>query len=298
MARRVIVFLNRKSGSASGTESSIQAGFQTLGVDCSITPIRRGMDVRRLAREAAAHAETTVVSAGGDGTVNAIAAGVAGTNGLMGVLPLGTLNHFAKDLGLPLALKQAIATIVGQHRSQVDTAEVNGHLFVNNSSVGIYAEMVRSRRWLQRSGTGKWISLLLASARAVLRFHQIDVRLTVDGSRITRRTPILFVGNNEYCIDGLRIGSRERLNSGALFVYLTPGLTRWGMLRIAVAALFGWLREFDCFEQFCVTELTVDLRRRVCRVSLDGELRHINGPLHYSIRPASLSVCTPAPEGR
>jgi diacylglycerol kinase family enzyme len=265
-------------------------------VGLELVHIEPGMDVTGLARHAARQADTIVISGGGDGTVNAVAAGVARTGGTMGVLPLGTLNHFAKDLQIPLDLDQAIALFTQTHRREVDLGEVNGQIFVNNSSIGIYTEVVTTRNWLQKKGWGKWLALMVSSARALVRFRRFTVQLTVDGQKISRRTPILFVGNNEYCMEGTRIGQRERLDGGALFVYLTPGLSRFGMLRIALASLMGRVREVPNFERFCVSELTVTLRRRNVRVSLDGEVRHMRGPFVYRILPSALTVCAPGPE--
>lgn len=293
MQSRVEVFLNQKSGSADGIGSQIVAGFRTLGVPCELVCIEPNMNITELARKAGGQQDIVVVSAGGDGTANSVAAGVVGTAATLGILPVGTLNHFAKDLGIPLELDQAIVVIGHQHRSTVDTGEVNGQLFVNNSSVGIYPEIVTERERLKSSGMGKWLSLVLASFRAFLNFHQITIKLTVDGEQITRRTPLLFVGNNEYKLEGTRIGTRDRLDCGSLFVYLVPGLTRLGVLRIAFAAIFGKVKEVPNYEQFRVSECTVDLNQRMSRVSLDGEVRRIKGLLHYRIRPASLNVCTP-----
>lgn len=295
MSSKVEVLLNRRSGSANAIASRIVADFRNVGLECELRPIERHVDLPKLARDAASRADTVVVSAGGDGTVNAVAAGVAGTGFSMGVLPAGTLNHFARDLGIPLDLDRAIRVIAERHESAVDTGEVNGHLFVNNSSVGIYPAMVSERELLEKSGLSKWLSLVLASARAFVRFHCIVVQLTVNGESITRRTPILFVGNNEYRMEGKQIGTRERLDGGTLFVYVAPDLTRAGMFRIALAALYGKVKDVSNYEQFSVTELTVDLHRRVCRVSLDGEVRQIRGPLRYRIRPGSLKVFTPGP---
>ncbi|MDQ2925647.1 MAG: hypothetical protein M3R43_08860 [Acidobacteriota bacterium] len=290
---KVIVFLNQQSGSATGMSERILAGFQSRHLPCEIVRIEPGLDVAGRAHKAAAQQDMVVVAAGGDGTVNSVAAGLARTGAPMGVVPAGTLNHFARDLDLPLELDKAIEVIAAGHRSTVDTAEVNGRFFVNNSSVGIYSTMVAARERLQRSGDGKWLSLMLASWRAFVRFHHLTLKLTIDGQQITRRTPIVFIGNNDYKVGGTEAGSRERLDAGTLCIYLTPGLTRLGTLQMAFATLFGRVKELSDFECHSATECIVDLHRGVCEVSLDGEVCRMDGPLHYRIRPKSLIVCTP-----
>ena len=213
----------------------------------------------------------------------------------MGVLPVGTLNHFARDLGLPLKLEEAIGVIAAGGRRSVDVGQVNGAIFVNNSSIGVYPLMVLDRERMKKSGLNKWASLVWASTKSFVRFHCLRVKLEVNGETMHCRTPLVFVGNNEYCLDGARMGGRERLDGGRLAVYLAPGARRTSLLMMAFAALFGRLRQVPEFEQFQVEHFTVTTGRRKLRVSLDGEVRRMHGPLEYRILPRRLTVCAPSP---
>ena len=233
------------------------------------------------------------VAAGGDGTVNAVASVVAGTETALGVLPLGTLNHFAKDLGIPLDLAQAVETIVRGEVRRVDVAEVNGRLFVNNSSVGVYPTVVRKREAQQRLGKGKWSAFAHAILTVVGRYPLIRVTVEVDGRAITRKTSLVFIGNNEYELNGLRIGKRSRLDAGKLAAYLPHGVGRWRIVWFALRGLFGRLRDGKDFDVFHAAELSIVVNRPKMTVATDGEVSVLDMPLEYRIRPGGLAVVAP-----
>src|SRR5205814_7706026 len=130
----------------------------------------------------------------------------------LAVLPMGTLNHFARDLGVPADLAAAVRVALNGTRRAVDVGEVNGRVFVNNASIGLYPAMVHRRNKQQRRlGRSKWHAMLWA-VHAVLRTHPfLDLTLTLDGVEHRRRTPFVFVGNNAYQMEGFMIGLRERL---------------------------------------------------------------------------------------
>ena len=294
MPERVRVFMNERSGGCEGRRTEVEDAFRAHGVACEVTSLRPHMNLPRMAREAAGRPGTTVVAAGGDGTVSGVASALAGSNKPMGVLAMGTLNHFAKDLGLPPQLGDEAKIIAEGSTRQVDLGEVNGRTFVNNSSVGFYPGMVIHRERLKKVGWNKWLSLLVASARAFIRFRHISVCVTVaNGERMMRSTPFVFIGNNEYCMEGSEAGTRLRLDAGKLYLYMAPGATRMSLLRLTLASLMRRMRPDPHFESICVEEFTVDLRKRISSVSLDGEVVRIKGPLHYRIRPGALKVFAP-----
>ena len=285
------IFLNPQSGPGA-VQGEQEKKLRALFPACEITPMGRGVDLKKLAREDAV--ELAYIAAGGDGTVNAVAGAVAGTERAMGVLPLGTLNHFAQDLNVPLDLEAAAKVISDGETSWVDAAKVNGLVFVNNSSLGAYPAMVMDRERMKKSGRNKWSALVAASARAFVRFRHLHVEMMVDGHSRSCTTPFLFVGNNEYRLDGMRLGRREHLNGGVLSLYLAPGASRLGVLRMAIAAVFGRLKQTPEYEEILVQEFTVRVHgRRRIRVSLDGEVRRMPGPLQYRILPGALKVLVP-----
>lgn len=293
MGVSIRVFLNTNSGSGSAAtlESGIEELFARHDCSCTISPVNNKLQPRSLALSDPPG--MAYVAAGGDGTVNLVASTVLGTDRPIGVLPVGTLNHFAKDACLPTELELAVAVIATAHTRRVDAAQVNGQTFVNNSSLGVYPETLIDRERMQRSGRGKWLALVVASARAFFRFRSLTVELDVNGRPQRCTTPFLFVGNNEYCLDGAQLGKREHLDRAVLSLYLAPGATRSTMLWLLIAALFGRLKGIPDFQHFQATHFRVSTAKRIMRVSLDGELRRIPTPLEYRVCPGGLALLSP-----
>jgi diacylglycerol kinase family enzyme len=210
------------------------------------------------------------------------------------VLPLGTLNHFAGDLGIPLALDEALRIIADGHCVPVDVGKVNGRVFLNNSSLGMYPEMVHGREKRQRRfGWGKWRAFFWAVIAVLRRYSFLQVRLTINGKTEYRSSPFIFIGNNEYVMEGLNIGARNTLDDGCLGLYVPRHVGRTGMLRLAVQALLGRLQQASDFDMFAVAEVEIDARRKRLRVATDGEVGMMEMPLRYRILPKALTVFVP-----
>ncbi len=212
------------------------------------------------------------------------------------MLALGTLNHFARDAGVPADLEEAVRTIVDGHRVQVDIAEVNGRTFINNSGLGLYPDIVRNReRQQKRLGRGKWPAFVWATLAVLRRYPFMRVRLVVDGSERSRRTPFVFIGNNEYRMDGFAIGERTELDRGQLSLYVAQRPGRLKLLVLALRALTGRLRQARDFDALGASEILIESRRKRLRVSTDGEVSVMTPPLRYRIRPRALAVMLPEP---
>ena len=259
--------------------------------------VASGSDIDRQARLAVQQKSQMVVAGGGDGTVNTVAAALLGTQINMGVMPLGTLNHFAHDLHIPADLGEAAKTLVTGSVAAVDVAEVNGRIFVNNSSLGIYPRIVRERVQKQHLGYTKWIAFAQAVVWVLWRHSLLHVRLEADEKDLVRDTPFVFVGNNEYLMEGLKIGERKALNAGHLCVYTAQRVGRAGLLRLAFLALMGRLAEAGELDVLHTKEIWIKTRKRRIHVSRDGEVNVTETPLHYRIRPGALRVIVPATDG-
>ena len=291
MVRRARIFLNDRSGASRCSAEEVVRLFRSHGWLSECTQLGCAADLHTLVRSE--RPDVVFVAAGGDGTVSAVAAAVAGTERAMGVLPVGTLNHFARDLALPLDLAGSVAAIAEGSTRAVDVGEVNGLVFVNNSSIGVYPMMVLDRERMKKSGVNKWASLVVASAKSFVRFRCLQVELEAGGAVRRCITPLVFIGNNEYRMQGAKLGGRERLDGGELAVYLAPGAGRSTILRMVFAALFGRLKTVPEYQEYRVQRLTVKIGRRRLRVSLDGEVKRLRGPLIYRSRPGSLHVLVP-----
>ncbi|NGZ88430.1 diacylglycerol/lipid kinase family protein [Duganella aceris] len=296
MLDKIVVIVNASAGLGycGGWAAALAEKFRSHGVEADITLAKSGEEMIARAEQARADGARVVVAGGGDGTINAVASRLAGSDTHLGVLPLGTLNHFAKDLKIPLDLDEAVANAVRGAPHQVDVGEVNGRIFLNNSSLGIYPDIVRDREKQQRHlGRSKWHAFGRAMFAALRRFPFMNVRLKINGDEHLRRTPFVFIGNNEYT-QGLAMGARERLDGGKLCLYVAQKPTRLGLLRYAAHALFGKLAEARDFDVLSAPELVIETRHRQMRVATDGEVTVMTPPLRYRSRAAALSVLVPA----
>ena len=294
--RNIPVILNPCAGAGLAQEKveHLRAFFAAAGVDARITVPKAREEIHAIASAAIAGPEPLLVAGGGDGTLSAVAQVLRGTDTALGILPLGTLNHFAKDLGVPLDVEEAVATALGGQRLAVDVGEVNGKSFLNNSSLGIYPDMVRERtRQEHRLGRGRRWATFWAALAALRRFPFLDLQLELDERRQHCRAPFVFVGNNNYEMSAFSIGTRKGLEDGRLSVYLSPRSTRSGLLALALRALFGRLRQARDFAAMSARSLRVESRYRELLVATDGEIGMMQTPLEYLIRPRSLIVMVP-----
>jgi diacylglycerol kinase family enzyme len=234
-----------------------------------------------------------LVAAGGDGTVNAVASVVAGTQVPLGVLPLGTLNHFAKDAGIPLDLDAAMRVILTGRTRAVDVGEVNGRIFLNNASLGVYPRIVQLRERYREKGLGKWLAALWASL-AVLRRHPfMTVNIETPDRNILRRSPAVLVANNAYETAGAALGSRSSLDRGVLALYVTNAGARVGLVRLAWQVWWRGAARASELDSVLTSKAVIETARGAMRVALDGELVELRAPLRFRSRPGALRVLVP-----
>jgi len=272
--------LNGHSVHVEEASAHIAGVSQEFGIAAQVVVTKRSDDISSLAAQAATAKRGPVVAGGGDGTVNAVAGKLAGTDCVLGVLPMGTLNHFAKDVGIPQKLEAAVRNIFTGRVSIVDVGEVNGRIFVNNSGFGFYPHFVRQREELERRGHVKRVAFMLALRAVVRRYFRLRIHVHMgEAHALEHLTPFLFVGNNRYQTSGFEIGRRLRLDSGRLWVCTAPRANRENPLRVALRTLFGGATDqaLNAFETEAVT-VRPDTPR--VNVSTDGEVSLMDTPLH------------------
>ncbi len=292
------LIVNERAGKL-GTSSAVHellAALNRYGFRAEPILIGRGTDPADAARGALRSGSKTLVVAGGDGTISAVASTLLYSGATLGVLPMGTLNHFAKDLRIPMDMEHAARVLANGCVARVDVGEVNGRIFINNSSLGVYPQMVNQRKAFRHKGFAKWEAVLWAAFAAMKRMPFLKLRLTTADTHLAGLTPMIFVGNNEYSVEGFEAGTRCRMDAGQLFIYALKASTRSELIRLALLALFGCLRQDRDFDSLCVPEAWIETRRRWARVSLDGEVVRLETPLHYRARPAALRVIVPGKE--
>jgi diacylglycerol kinase family enzyme len=274
----------------------VRGAFRAEGVEAEVH-LFEGRRTLNRAREVDRTGLDAVVAGGGDGTISAVAGILAGGTVPLGILPIGTLNHFAKDLGIPLALDEAVRVVANGIVRPVDIGEVNGQTFINNCSIGLYPHIVRSRiEQTERLGRGKWWAMFLASLAVFRRFPVLRVTLQFPDRSLTRTTPFVFIGNNEYEMNLLALGSRARVDGGILSLYVANRTGRFGLLRLAVRAILGRLDQAKDFDSMSLSEVLIETKRRRLSVALDGEVIRMKPPLKCRVRPGGLRVIVPPEE--
>ena len=293
---RLCFILNGKSGSCDPVTVSeaIERIAADHGAEAHVHLVREGSNIAQLVRTALKDGAQIVVAGGGDGTINAVASELVGSAVPLGVLPLGTLNHFAKALSVPLSLNEAITNVFTEEARDVDVGEVNGSVFLNNSGIGLYPRIVLDREASEKQGRAKWFASVQAATRKLKNYHLMHVALKTDsGEQIVRATPFLFIGNNKYETSGLGIGSRTRLDAGRLWISLAPEAGRLKLLVLAILAVVGRLKE-PHLEVLEAADLEVKMRQRRLEVAMDGEVRVLASPLRYRSLPKALRVIVPS----
>ncbi len=254
---------------------------------------RSGAEVTELAARAVGEKAAAVVAAGGDGTLSAVASRLVGMRTALGVIPLGTLNHFAKDLKILPDLEGAVQNIIAGHTIEIDVGEVNGRIFLNNVSLGLYPSIVKERERQQRWLRVKVLALIAGTVTVLRRYPFFSVRLLVDNQQLMLTTPFVFVGNNKYEIEGFNIGSRARLDAGLLSLHMAQNTGRLRFLKLCLRALMGSLHDSRKFQALYSKEVSIETRRKKMRVAIDGEVTTMKTPLHCRIFPKALRVIVP-----
>ncbi len=295
------VVVNAAGGSFSddGTEDELRAAFDERGLKYNLRLARSGAEIERFAREAADSDSRIIVGGGGDGTISTVAAEASRTGKVLGVLPLGTLNNFSKDLGIPQEIDEAVEVISQGLTRAIDLAELNGRIFINNSSIGLYPRIVRNRvQRQQRLGHGKWRAAFWATLRMFRISPFLKVGIVVNGRFFLRKTPFVFVGNNEYEMDLYNIGRRATLDDGKLCVYFLHRGGRLGVLLLLFRTVIGTVRQWRDFEEVMTESITIQTRRKRMHVAFDGEVETVRSPLKYRILPKALEVLVPPEKGQ
>jgi len=293
---RITILLNRGGGAVAADPQiagKVRKAFKAANIDARVEMIDGG-DYEVRCRAIAKRGDELLVVGGGDGSISAAASALAGSKTALGILPLGTLNHFARDLGLPTDIAEAAQLIARGRKRRVDVAEMNDHIFINNSAIGLYPLMVIDRdQQRKRLGRSKRLAMIVASVRTLVRFNHQRLTLTINDDKERIDTPLLFVGNNDYRIDLGAPGQRESLDDGTLSVFVMRKKTRGGLIAASIRALFNRSRDDDMEKIDGVQRLRVGSHRSMLAVSLDGEVVHAAPPLDYKIRKRALRVIAP-----
>jgi diacylglycerol kinase family enzyme len=286
------VIVNAAGGSASragdSLRESIQTAFAAAGQSIALELVH-GEDLP--AALDGHNAGQRVAVGGGDGTLAAGAAAALRNGSELAILPLGTRNHFARQLGIPLEIEEAVRLAATGTARRIDIGEAGDRVFINNLSAGAYVELVRER---EASRLPKLLATIPATWHTLRKLRSRRFELTIDGELHPVRTPLLFVGNNRYQVEEGRPAERATLNDGMLSIYAVAPLSRAALVAAALRTLAGKAR---MRRDFCLDaearEVRIEGPGNAIEVALDGERVRFDLPLTIRIRPRVLAVVAP-----
>jgi diacylglycerol kinase family enzyme len=302
--KRVVALLNLSAGTIEGQGQTslhdiLTSAFEKHGIAANLEFLRSAdlaAAAERALKQVLNQELDAVVVGGGDGSIQAVAGVLAGSGAALGILPLGTLNHFAKDLGIPSTVEGAVEVIATETARSVDVGEVNSEIFINNSSIGIYPYLVFEReRERRRERLSKRPAMILAGLRVLRYLPLFRLRIRVEGRSELIRSPCVFVGNNEYHLTLPAFGRRERLDGSELCLYAAKAQHRLSLLWLACRCILGFVDQQRDLRVFRGGTAEISARRHWLLVAIDGEIKTMRSPLQYRTRPGALRVLAPAP---
>lgn len=286
------VYFNASSGA--GMEDQVQSLKRRIAdEEIDFVEIGEDLDIRADIVSRQARGERLFIAAGGDGTVHHVVQPLVRTDSVFAVLPIGTFNHFASDIGMPLDWEKALDVIFGPHTRQVDVGKINDRYFMNNISLGLYPSVVKHREKLRKKH-GKWMAYFLATQAAVRRMPHITLNLDADPHLEIVATHMFFVSANPYDLGELGvIAPRETLEGGKLAIYWIPHRGMWGFIKDAAKYLRGRVGTIDGLRSINTAHARIDASKKKLRVGVDGELWTMKLPIDIQIVPAGLQVRVP-----
>ncbi|MFZ5962927.1 diacylglycerol/lipid kinase family protein [Thalassococcus sp. BH17M4-6] len=291
--------LNTASGSDDKDEVTehLRAAFDRYPGRFELRQLSKGDGVGAACMSALKDGFGTIVAGGGDGTISGVAAQMAGKGRVMGILPLGTFNFVARGLGIPEDLEEAVELIANGTPRAFPVGEVNGQVFLNNASLGIYPQVLKEREGVYK----RWGRSRIAAHWSVLRtFMKFQVpermRVHVGGKEIRAKTPLAFVGRSAFQLEHFGLEGVDCVRSGAFALYLAPDCTRWQLLLRALRLAGKGMNAGRDFELICSDEIEIETTRPRQTVAMDGERFVMSGPFRFKMLPDALRVLAPEPQ--
>jgi len=287
---RGVLFLNPSSGirfDAAALEAAAAAG----GLE--VVRLGKGVDCASIVRDRMRQGWRLFVAAGGDGTINAIVQPLMNTDATFAAIPVGTYNHFARDLGIPLDWREALDIALTGGTRQIDAGRVNDRFFVNNVSIGLYPELV-ARREERGRDYPRWKARLHAVYATLRKYPHVALGVESEFLNEIVRTHVFVVSNNSYDLSRLGVEApRNTLEEGRLSVYWLPHLPRIALTRFLAHYLAGRVKTAPGFRSFRTMRLKVQSAKKRLSLGVDGELVTMQPPLVITIVPKALTVKVP-----
>ena len=295
---------NKKSGFHAANKDEVYeqlvadlstAGFEIQSFELSECMNFDQMMQEILLRHRQAENVGVIVAAGGDGTLNAVASKLMGTDIPMGILPLGTFNYVARVLNIPLDLLDAAKAIgEGQPRS-VHVAQLNQHIYLNNASLGLYPLFIQKREQFNKH-FGRFPLHAYTSALDVLIRDRKELKLEVevDGQRYPVKTPLIFFGNNQLQLAEMKLRIAKAAEAGKVAGVVVAKSDKRTLFKTLWQLIKGNLDQASDVYSFAADEVIVHSKRNKLTVAVDGEIVTMTPPLKITVRKHALNIMVPA----
>ena len=303
----LFVVLNSASGHKDSNEERniLAEEFQRAGRTFEFLQFDNPFEIASVCANAVARAKAAggvVVAAGGDGTINAVAAAVLRSGCPFGVLPQGTFNYFGRAHAIPQDARAAAIALLGASISPVTVGEVNGRVFLVNASLGLYPQLLEDREaWKQQFGRSRLVAFASGLATLFQARGQLRLEIELDGKTTALRTPTLFVGNNHLQLAqvGIQQNHEGDVNRGALTAIAVRAIGTLALFDLLLRGMLGRLGDAENLDSFTFRRLKVALhgKRRV-KVATDGEVTWMTPPLLFQVADTPLLLMVPAPADR
>ena len=290
---RVLILFNPTAGQANNLISVLESAadrWRDHGWQVDLRPTRRAGDATHLAREAAAQGYQIVVAAGGDGTVNEVVNGLVGTQTALGVLPIGTVNIWAREMGLPMDLQRSAIAFLQARLEQIDLGQVGDRYFLLMAGVGFDAAVTATIRSAEKKRFGA-IAYVIQALQLAQKFEGVRAHIRIDGKRIRGRVLMVVIGNSQLYGGVVKLTAHAVLNDGLLDVCVIKGRT---MLTAPLRLLSIFLRHYDRDPEvnYYRAQRVQVLGRKVLPVQVDGDYLGMT-PMSFQVVPKSLWVLVP-----
>ena len=293
MPAKATIFLNRNSGAKLPPGEIDSLREEAARAEVEIVELSEEIDCAHEIRERGRRGVKLFIAAGGDGTVHHVLQAVAQSDATLAVLPLGTYNHFARDLGIPLDWREALDVALNGNSRQVDTGRINERFFVNNVSIGLYPELVQKREEHGRDYP-RWKARLLALYTTLRKYPHVTLSVETAHHSEVLRTHVFMISNNRYDLERVGIEApRETLTEGKLSVYWLKHTSRLRMTRFLMRYATGRVRTIPGFTSFKTLRMRVQTPRAHLKVGIDGEVFTMPTPRVLTAVPRSLLVKVP-----
>ncbi|ETX14331.1 diacylglycerol kinase [Roseivivax halodurans JCM 10272] len=297
---RVCVLLNTGSGDGDADDRAreLEEAFDRYPTRFELRRVSPGVGIAHACQRAMKDGFGTIAAAGGDGTIAGVAGQLAGSGRRLGIIPMGTFNFVARGLKIPETVEGAVELLATGEARHLPVGEVNGQVFLNNASLGVYPSVLREREGTYKRWGRSRIAAHWSVIKTFLTFRRpVKMQVSVGGKTIRRKTPLAFVGRSAFQLEHYGLEGVDAVQRGEFALYLAPDSTRWELLMRAIRLASKGMEVDRDFELITGTDIVIETSRRTQTLAMDGERFKMETPFHFRMHDQALHVVAPPQSG-